>query len=186
MAFPLAHPALVLPLTHLSPRYLSATGLIIGSLAPDLAYLGGPGVASACSSWDAGLWCWLPAGLGLSYGFHAWARDTLIRHMPRFLQRRFIIFSGFNWARHARGHFPAVLISLLIGILSHLGWDALDLTHDHGHVYRSLYAWSLPLDLGYWQLPLIRALQHAPSVLGMAYIGFFIHRMPSTPAGENG
>ncbi|SEP14833.1 DUF4184 family protein [Paenibacillus sp. OV219] len=38
MPFTFAHPAYALPLKFINPRYLSATGLVLGSMAPDFEY----------------------------------------------------------------------------------------------------------------------------------------------------
>ena len=38
MPFTFSHPAIVLPLLKLSPKYISASAVIIGSMAPDFEY----------------------------------------------------------------------------------------------------------------------------------------------------
>jgi hypothetical protein len=178
MAFPIAHPAVVLPLALLPKRYASATGLIIGSLTPDLPHLAGISASGVYDSWTALFWFCLPAGLILSFTFHRWLRVPLILWLPRGLKSRFARFKEFDWVHHLRRYWPAVILSLLVGSASHLAWDALDLTHTNGHVFRDLLAFTKPLNLGAFQIPLIRTIQHTPSVLGIIFIGLFIYRMP--------
>lgn len=181
MAFPLAHPSIVLPLAMLPKRYASLTGLVIGSLVPDLGYAAGiGGMDSLREDWVALFTFCLPVGLISAFVFHLFIRDRLIRILPKGLYLRFNRFLGTDWISHFRQYWPAVVVSLLIGAVSHMAWDSLDLTHNSGHVYRDLHAWTAPMNLGMWQIPIIRAIQHAPSVLGMLAIIIVIAIMPSS------
>lgn len=179
MAFPLSHPAAVLPFTLLPKRWVSVTGLIIGSLVPDIEYL----LRMRMESTHAGTWAGLfyfdlPAGLALCFIFHQLVRNDLIKNLPTTLRSRFQVFISFNWAGHFRKYWPAVLSSLLLGGATHILWDGFDLTHPNGHIYRSLQAWSSEFSSGTSQFFLIRAIQHLPSALGLAAIGIVIWKLP--------
>jgi hypothetical protein len=179
MAFPLSHPAAVLPLTLLPKRYVSATGLIIGSLVPDFEYL----LRLEVKAVYANLWPDLIIfnslmGLLLIFAFHQLIRKPLILNLPSSLRKRFIVFIDVNWLSYFKKHWGVVIISLAMGIASHLFWDSLDLTHNKGHVFRSLYAWTASFAPEGIQMPLIRFIQHFPSLAGLLLIVFYLWKMP--------
>lgn len=181
MAFPLSHPGLVLPLTLLPKRFFSATGLIIGSLVPDFEYLLRLEVKAVYADQWPALLAFNPVmGLLLAFVFHQLIRNSLILNLPYPLRRRFIRFSDFSWIGYFKKHWGVVIISLLIGVASHLAWDSLDLTHHKGHVFRSLYAWTAGFTSENIQIPLIRLIQHLPSVAGFLFIAFYIWKMPAS------
>jgi hypothetical protein len=130
--YPFAHPAAVLPLIRPMGRFGVASALVIGSMVPDAWYLV-PGLARADSHSAAGLlWFCLPVGL-LVYVVFRYFRNESISAAP--------------W--------HAVVISLLVGALTHFGWDAL--AHS--------YAWQG-----------INVLQHASTLLGAAFIVWWCYR----------
>jgi hypothetical protein len=120
--YPFAHPAAVLPLIRPMGRLGVPSALVIGSMVPDAWYLV-PGLARADSHSLAGLfWFCLPLGFFL-----------------------YLLWNG----RQPRAPFPAVAASLLVGALTHFGWDSLA----HSYAWRG-----------------INVLQHASTVLGSAFI----------------
>lgn len=126
MPYPFAHPAAVLPLIRPMGRFGVPAALVIGSMVPDAWYLV-PGLIRADSHSASGLlWFCLPVGL-LAYICY-----QLFRGRP---------LSAAPW--------HAVVLSLLVGALTHLGWDGL--AHS--------YAWNG-----------VHILQHASTVLGSAFV----------------
>lgn len=185
MAFPLSHPAAVLPLTLLPKRYFSSTGLIIGSLVPDFEYLLRMDTkAIYANQWPSLLWFNPLMGLLLAFIFHHLIRKPLILNLPYPLRKRFIRFSNFSWMGYFRNHWGVVIISLLIGTASHLAWDSLDLSHSNGHVFRSLYAWTSGFVPEGLQIPFIRIIQHLPSIAGLLLIVLYIWKMPASSLPE--
>lgn len=126
MPFPLAHPAAVLPLGRYCPRYLNFPALLIGSMAPDLAYLLPFSKADQWAHGAGGLVGFaLPMGL-LGLGFLYWADAVTRRRWPH---------NGLRSAVPALspiGSPMAIVISVLLGALTHLLWDSL--THRNGWV----------------------------------------------------
>jgi len=125
MPFPLAHPAAVLPLRRYCPRWLSFTALVIGSVTPDAGYLFGEKYWGTFSHRFAGSieFC-LPAGIVLMALFY-WLRTPLVRILPAPYQQALLPL-----CQRPRGSLWAILVSLLIGALTHLLWDSF--THTNG------------------------------------------------------
>ncbi len=181
MPFTFAHPAVVLPFRLFPRRWVSWTGLIIGSLTPDFEgfiHLGGPKVVS--HSWAGMFWWDLPVGLALCFIFHLLFRDLLIDQLPGFLRRRVVQYRRFDWLGYVRKNAPVFLISLLLGIASHLLLDRLT----HTDTYR--YDERLGLELGWEESIVVRQwLQFGCSFLGMALLGWQIASLPARPVYFN-
>ena len=143
MPIPIAHPAAILPLRRFCPKYLSLSALILGSIAPDLAYsiddlnqfsrtikfiFGKTAANFQCvrASWEwddfshtflGGLLFCLPLSLAI-IGLFRWLRLDLVEMLP-------------NPHRHAlrplcvqKHSFRVQVVSLLVGILLHIAWDS--------------------------------------------------------------
>src|SRR5687767_3554001 len=122
MPFTPAHPAVVLPL--LRSKWLSATGLIMGSVAPDFEYFFKLSVSSLHSHTLPGLLYFdLPVTLLLSIAFHQVVKQNLIRNTPAFLQRRFQDTLDFDFIRFLTNHWLIFTVSAIIGSASHIFWD---------------------------------------------------------------
>jgi hypothetical protein len=168
LPFTLAHPVAVLPFK----RWLPFSALVAGSLAPDFHYflsLGSDGHFRHFSHSKVGafLFC-LPVGMALLWVFQRLMKLPLISLAPDAHQQRLIRFApAFPWGPVKR--FLLILCALLIGIFSHLAWDAF--THDGGFVVRNVPDLRAPA-LEEWgtHRPLFNMLQHASSLLGMAFL----------------
>jgi len=142
MPYPFAHPAAVLPLIRPMGRFGVPSALVIGSMVPDAWYLV-PGLERADSHSAAGLlsFC-LPVGLLV-----------------------YIAFQLFRGRSPSAAPWHAVVVSLLVGALTHLGWDGV--AHS--------YSWNG-----------IHVLQHGSSVLGAAFVVWWCYRslwLATTAAG---
>ncbi len=125
MPFTFAHPVIVLPLIKRYRKYVSATGLIVGSIAPDFeSFITFGGNKIYSHHWRASIWFDLPLALILSFVFHQVVRDQLIDNLPKSLFSRFANYRKFDWVAYFKKHIVIVLCSLYIGILSHFLWDA--------------------------------------------------------------
>jgi hypothetical protein len=132
MPFTFSHPALILPLTRLPKKWVSATGLVAGSIIPDFEKFLKMNDGNTYSHTLPGMfWFNLPLAVLLSFVFHQVVRDPLIDNLPGFLRARCAPARSLDWAAHLRKHYPAVLFSLLLGIVSHLVWD--HFTHRPAH-----------------------------------------------------
>jgi Domain of unknown function (DUF4184) len=161
MPYPFAHPAAVLPLARPLGRFAVPSALAIGSMAPDFWYVV-PLLGRGDSHSLAGLaWFCLPAGL-LAYAlFHQVLKQPLIALLSPRLGR-------FTPAGLPPVPWSAVMVSLIVGALTHLAWDAL--THSYGDAAQR-HNW----------------LQHASTALGTTVLGWWSWRklrlVPAPPPG---
>jgi len=176
MPFTLAHPAIVIPLSRTKWR-LSLTGLITGSIAPDLEYfIHMREVENIGHHWYGILLFDLPMSILACFLFHNLIRNSFIANLPGLYRKRFIRFKGFYWNRYAKQHKWIVLVSILIGILSHLGWDAF--THHDGFVVQYFPFLSRTVELMDLSVPVYFILQVAFSIAGMVMVHQQIMHMP--------
>lgn len=151
MPYPFAHPAAVLPLVPLMGALAVPSALVIGSMVPDAWYLL-PGLERADSHSAAGLvqFC-LPVGLAAYFVWHLLLKQPLYAHFGRAAAP----------PRLPAVPWHAVLLSLLVGALTHLGWDGVA----HSYEYRGFHV-----------------LQHASTLLGSAILGWWGWRRLGRPA----
>jgi hypothetical protein len=157
--YPFAHPAAVLPLVPLMGRLAVPSALAIGSVTPDLWHLVPFAERADSHSAAALLWFCLPAGL-LAYAlFHLVLKQPLIALLsPR--------LGAFACPGLPKARWHAVIVSLLVGALTHLAWDAVTHTNDH-HVHGPNWV------------------QHANTALGSVILGWWswrrVRRVPALP-----
>ena len=126
MPFTFSHPAAALPLAIIPKRWISATGLVIGSITPDFEYFFRLEQNSYYSHTLTGVfWFDMPLALLLVYLFNSLIRKEIIESLPLFLNRRFSKFRYSTRNLDCVKDLLVVIISLLIGIMSHLIWDRL-------------------------------------------------------------
>lgn len=173
MPFTFSHPALVLPLT----RWLSATGLIIGSLTPDFEYFLRMKIKSNFSHTLDGLfWFDLPIGILLCFIFHNLVRNQLFSNLPLFLSKRLMFFTSFRWNDYFKENWFKVLISVLIGAFSHILWDGF--THEGGFFIERIPVLKERISINNYTIPFLKILQHTSSFAGVLVIIFAIWRLP--------
>lgn len=125
MPFPLAHPAAVLPLRRYCPRPLVFAALVIGSISPDVGYLfSGSGLDELAHTLVGGTAFGVVIGMAMLWLFY-----FLVPIALRFVS------SPYREAMSKLHHLPpagipALVISLAIGVWTHLFLDSV--THSHG------------------------------------------------------
>lgn len=178
MPFTFSHPAILLPLINKRRKIFSATGLVLGSLIPDFeAFIRLDVHKHYSHTWLGIFWFDLPLAVLVSFLFHTIVRDPLIAALPAPLHQRFARFIGFNWLLYFKRHFAVVLISLLIGIASHLLWDAF--THLN-LVYPNAVDSKIYITRGFrlFRVRLYKLLQYSNSLIGMYFVILHILKMP--------
>lgn len=169
MPFTFCHPAIVLPLKKISPKYVSMTGLIVGSMLPDFEYFMRLQLTSSHSHTFAGMFYFdLPLGILLCFLFHNVVRDSFINSLPGFLYNRFSFMKQVNWNRYFFKHYIVVIISIILGTASHIFWDAF--THPTGFFAERITFLSYIINFDGMMIPVYKLFQHGGTVAG----GFII------------
>jgi hypothetical protein len=196
MPFTLSHPAAVLPFVR---RPFSAAALVAGAVAPDLPYFArSTPVPVSAQSWyepfmnattshtlAGALTVSLPYALAL-YGFLRAARRPVAGLLPAVVGAGGAARSGARdtAVRGAGGTLVRagwVLVSLVLGIATHLVWDSF--THGDGYVVTHVPFLSAPLA---GDLTWARALQHLSTVAGLVVLGIYLWRRRDRMPGWDG
>mgnify|MGYP000753574010 CR=1 FL=1 len=177
MPFTFSHPAIILPLKLLKQSWFSLTGLIIGSLTPDFEYFIRMKVQSDYSHTIGGIFLFdLPLGILLAFLFHNVIRNTLYDNLPWILKSRIIEFKQFNWTKYFRENWIVVIISILIGAISHIFWDSF--THSTGYFVELIPQLKYSINLAGKEIYIYKILQHTSSLIGGIIIAGSIYRLP--------
>lgn len=185
MPFTFSHPALVIPLVRVQRRYpwLSATGLITGSIAPDFEKFFRLHLASGYSHTVPSIFYFsCPVGLVLAFVFHLVVRRPLLTHLPVGLHQRLGRFMDFNWLAYFRQHYGGVLLSVVVGAALHLVWDSF--THRGALMTRLVPALRAELWLGYWHVQVFEVLSVISTVGGALAIAAAVWQMPGRPGRQ--
>ncbi len=177
MPFTFAHPAIVLPVKGISPRFFSLTGLVIGSMTPDFEYFIRMKILTRYSHTFGGLfWFDIPLGLVLCFLYHQFVRDTLLQNLPHSFQIRLAGFQHFDWNGYFRKNWLVVVTSVFLGAASHLFWDSF--THNHGFFVRRIPFLRTRFELAGLHFQTSEILQHFSTLVGRAFIVFWVVRLP--------
>ena len=177
MPFTFSHPAIVLPVTYLPKKWYSLSGLIIGSMTPDFEYfIRMKDYSKYSHTWDGLFWFDLPLGLILIFIFHNVVRDILIGYLPFSLNIRFSSFAKFNWNKYFLRNIIVVLISLIVGIASHIFWDSF--THANGYFFHSIPFFEAPVSILNHRVDGANILQYVSSVIGGIVMLLAVFKLP--------
>lgn len=180
MPFTFSHPALIIPLLRGRRRFpwISATGLITGSIAPDFEKFLRLRLASNHSHTLASVFYFsLPVALLLAFVFHIVVRRPLLTHLPAPLYRRLGRFINFDWLAYFRRYYAGVVLSIVVGALLHLGWDSF--THPSYWVDRFFPELSDLVWINGAQTPAFFLVGLASSVVGLLVVAWAVWRMPA-------
>lgn len=182
MPFTFSHPALIVPLlcARRRPQWLSATGLIAGSVAPDFEKFIRLKLASAHSHTLGSIFYFsCPVALGLAFVFHLLVRQPLVAHLPVWLYQRLGKYAHFNWLGYFRQYYGGVVLSSSIGAALHLFWDSF--THPNTLTAELLPALNGILWLGERSVPIFHVVSLISSIAGGLLIVWAVWRMPIYP-----
>jgi hypothetical protein len=171
MPFTFSHAVVVLP--FLKNRNLSATGLIVGAMAPDLEFFFRMRTQSVISHTLPGLfWIDLPLAILVVLLFHGILKKTVLLNLPFFLQSRLTELKTNNWFDYFRNNIIKVFVSFLIGASTHFFLDAF--THSDGFfVQKNIY-----LQMSLLSFPVYEWLQYGTSIIGLLILGFYFFQIP--------
>lgn len=176
MPFTLSHSAAVVPL--LRSRNFSATGLIIGSMAPDFEYFFRMNVKGIYGHTLPGIFYFdLPVAFLLAFLFHGIAKKNLIDSLPYFLQSRFREARDCDFFSYLKDHKMIFIWSAILGTVTHIIWDGF--TH-----HKQFGVQALPMiyegrTVGFMGVdyPLWYVLQHVSTYVGGAILIVYVLRM---------
>lgn len=182
MPFTFSHIALALPFKN--KRFLSPTGLIIGSIVPDFEFYFQLKEGTEIAHTLTGIFVFdFPLALALCFVFHLILRDPLLINLPGFLKGRFERYVGFSWLNYLSKNKLKVLTSILLGCSAHVFVDSF--THQD-----SLTCQVLPFlthNAPIIGMPYTDLLQLALSAAGLIYIAWDIYTTPQsvTPSSNS-
>lgn len=181
MPFTAAHPSILLPLFRV--RWLSATGLIAGSISPDFENFLTMSTGDVHGHTLPGLFYFdLPVALLIAVVFHELVRDPLTVNLPGWLRRRLEGRWTFDFKGTLKRRWPLFTLSCLIGAATHLGWD--QLTHNGWAATHLEFYHSWSVRIGELDYPPFYVLQQVSTVLGTGAILFYILMLTPRPIHE--
>jgi hypothetical protein len=183
MPFTVAHAAVVPPLVGPLGRLAVPSALVIGSMVPDFVYFLPLGVARFQSHSLAGvLWFCLPVGLATYLVFHLLLAAPLVSLLPPIADR----LAPRRPRTLPRAPWLAVCVSLLVGALSHVAWDAF--THEGTPVVRALPWLEIRfVSIAGYRVVAYKVLQHMSTMVGLLVVAAWTARwMARTPRLETG
>lgn len=175
MPNPIAHPAASIPFTRAG---LVFSALVIGSISPDFGYLIPLPIPYFMYTTPGLILFDVPVGFVLLWLFHTLVKWPLLATLPEGLQRRlFKPAQGFSFG--PLKHFGLILLSLLVGSLTHVIWDSF--THDYGWMVQQFAILSIPIG----GMPLYSILQNLGTLLGIGMLTYwFIRWLPTAPQSD--
>lgn len=176
MPFTFSHPAIILPLGNQKLRLFSLSGLIAGSIVPDVEFLFRLRETD-CFAHD---WPWvfifnIPVAILLTFVFHLLIRNSFIIHLPKSIRQRFTDLLYFNWKKYFTKNIAKIIFSILIGIASHLLLDAL--THKEGRIVLMHPFFRQQWTYNQYYITVYYFLQLLLSLLGAIYIVWVVAKM---------
>ena len=184
MPFTFSHPAIVLPFRYLPKRWVSITGLIIGSMVPDFEYFLRMRVMSIYShTWFGLLWFDLPLGLLSLFVYQFLIKDKVILHLPTCLNKRFSKYRGVDKPGSILQYFIVAALSILIGAASHILWDGF--THTTGYFVSMLPVLSNTIQVGDHHFFIYKIIQHGSTIIGAAILVGVVYALPSVNSKAN-
>lgn len=157
--------------------YLSATGLILGCMAPDFEYFLRMKMLGEWGHQWSGIFLFdLPVAMILAVLIHKLLRDPVILHLPKILKQRLIIYVGKPLPLGSVRYWLVLGLSILFGITTHLFWDAF--THHSGYFVQHYALLSYQIEWFGQSVYLYKVLQHLSSLGGLTLIGLYIYSLP--------
>lgn len=176
MPFTFSHPAIIIPLSKTKLR-LSFTGLVAGSMAPDFEFFFKMKLAENVGHHFWGIFIFdLPIALILCFIYHNILRNVFIKHLPNYFKNRLSLFMNFNWNSYTTANKLILIISLIIGIVSHLLWDGF--THYDGVFVLMMPLFAKSISIYNFNIQIFNALQIIGSVWGLWVVYRYIKALP--------
>lgn len=179
MPFSFAHPVAVLPIKHKWKKQFDLTGLVLGSIAPDFEYfikfkpeaLIGHGLTGF-------LLLNLPLCIVFAFLFHRVIKKPLITCLPKPFDKGYKYLAEKVWKIRGFKELLIFIYSSLIGMLTHVFWDAF--THENGRFVVWFPVLAREVEFMEYSIPIYKFLQHGSTLIGGLAILIFILRLRRT------
>lgn len=184
MPFTFAHPLAVVP--FLKRKYFSATGLLVGSIAPDFESFMRMRSYSEHSHTIVGIFYFdLPLGFLLAWLFHQIIKDVLLENSPSFVRQRLLPLRQVDFNAYLQQNFLIFTYSVIVGSATHILWDSFT----HGGAFMSSlipYVNETVVPFRGARYPMWYTLQHISSAIGLlGVIGYFLYQKPQVCSPPN-
>jgi hypothetical protein len=168
MPFTLAHPLAVFPFRK---TRLDMTSLVIGSMAPDFDYIIHTQTGTMLSHSLSGIiyYC-LPITMGIAFLWHFIIKISLASALPKPLVRKYSDWLSNSWECTSFIHFLVILVSAVIGIITHLAWDSF--THISGYFVQNIPFLTKTTII--YNLPVYKILQYGCGIVGGILVLFVV------------
>ena len=169
MPWTFAHPVAVLPFYKLGRHRVSLMALVIGSMAPDLAYyLFAFDLATLAHQWRGVFLVCLPLGW-ITFLFLRQMRAHFVYLLPQ--TQRQALQSHPGVPESLSGWQPVCIsLALIFGALTHIVWDAF--THKSGFAVAYFSALREPVHLLGASVPVFHLLQHVSTLFGVLVLAY--------------
>jgi Domain of unknown function (DUF4184) len=170
-----AHPVASILLRKPMGRFGVLSALIIGSMTPDFHYFIPLHVGRDHSHSLLGLvWYCLPMGLVSYWFFHRFFKHAFCDLLPLAVKQKIAWIIDQN-KTSKQIPFLAVVLSLLVGSLTHIVWDSF--THGTSPVVMAISPLQYPITyIGDYAVTVYKVLQHGSSVVGTLVMSIWVAR----------
>lgn len=169
MAFTFAHPAIIVPFEKNFSKAFNFTALILGSMSPDFEYFIKFKVQGTIGHRFIGFLCVnFPLVFIASFLWHYVVKKTLILNLPTPLDNWFSYMTDTKFKINSIKSFVVFVYSALIGMSSHILWDAF--THKSGLFVKLIPTLSSYLSIFNFKIPFYKILQHSSTLIGFVII----------------
>jgi hypothetical protein len=177
MPFTLAHP---LAVYFFRKTRLDMTSLVIGSMAPDSDYILHTQAGTILSHSLIGViyYC-LPITVGVAFLWHFIIKPSLASALPIPLVRKYSDWLSNSWEYKSLFRLLTILISAVVGILTHLAWDSF--THISGYFVQNI-AFLTQITFIY-NFPVFKILQYGCGIVG-AFLVLYVVVLHSSKMPE--
>ena len=172
MPFTVSHAAAALPLRR---ARLVTSALVVGTMAPDFEYFLPLQAHDHFGHTFPGiLVLTLPVALLVLWIFHTFVKVSAAALLPRRLQSRLAGYLG-KFRFGGPGRFLLIVLSILVGIATHILWDSFTHAGTYPYVHWSLLRQSVDVPvLG--TMPVVKLLQHGSTILGLVILSIWLFR----------
>ncbi len=177
MPFTFSHPAIILPGSNVSKRFCSFSALVVGSMTPDFEYfIRMKDYSKYSHSLSGAVWFDIPLGLLLLFIYFNYVNKIFIQFLPFSFNIRFSQYENFNWNNYFKKSSLIIIISLFIGIASHIFWDSF--THDDEYFADNIFFLRDKYNILNHYISGAQIFQYIGSLIGGIIILVFISKMP--------